>query len=71
MSELKLKKLQEYNSRLREQLDMQRVPVSEASQGLIKFVKSTKDCLVPSVWGAVPKGEDPYGKNHGDGCCGA
>lgn len=31
MSELKLKKLQETNARLRQQLEMPRIPVSDAS----------------------------------------
>ncbi|KAL7751731.1 Guanine nucleotide-binding protein subunit gamma [Sorochytrium milnesiophthora] len=61
MSELKLKKLLELNNRLKEQLDMPRLTVSDASQSLIKYVKTTKDFLVPSVWGTVDKKEDPYG----------
>ncbi|KAF7322492.1 G-protein gamma subunit [Mycena chlorophos] len=27
---------------------------------LIRYCKTTKDHLVPSVWGPVGKGEDPY-----------
>ncbi|KAI9137654.1 guanine nucleotide-binding protein subunit gamma [Paraphysoderma sedebokerense] len=69
MSELKLKKLVEYNNRLKEQLDMPRMTVSEASQSLIKYVKTTKDFLVPSVWGTVDKKDDPYGPIGGPCSC--
>ncbi|KAJ1500085.1 Guanine nucleotide-binding protein subunit gamma 1 [Coelomomyces lativittatus] len=61
MSELKLKKLKELNARLQEHLDMPRLTLSKASQQLIDYVKSTKDYLVPSVWGTIDKKEDPYG----------
>jgi guanine nucleotide-binding protein subunit gamma len=69
MSELKLKKLLEVNNRLKEQLDMPRLAVSEASQALIKYVKTTKDYLVPSVWGNIDKKEDPFAKNEGPCAC--
>ncbi|KAJ7074188.1 hypothetical protein C8F01DRAFT_970487 [Mycena amicta] len=51
MSELKLRRLTEHNQRLREDL---------ARPRLIRYCKTTKDHLVPSVWGPVGKGEDPY-----------
>jgi guanine nucleotide-binding protein subunit gamma len=60
MSEVKLKKLLEHNNRLQEQLDLPRVPISEASQSLIKFVTTTKDFLLPSIWGPIDKKDDPY-----------
>ncbi|KAG8951082.1 Guanine nucleotide-binding protein subunit gamma 1 [Tulasnella sp. 419] len=60
MSELKLRRLTEHNQRLRDDLARPRVRVSEASQSLIRYCKTTKDHLVPSVWGPVGKGEDPY-----------
>ncbi|KAK0196844.1 G-protein gamma subunit [Armillaria mellea] len=60
MSELKLRRLTEHNQRLREDLARPRVRVSEASASLIRYCKTTKDHLVPSVWGPVGKGEDPY-----------
>ncbi|KAJ7905792.1 G-protein gamma subunit [Mycena olivaceomarginata] len=55
MSELKLRR------RLREDLARPRVRVSEASASLIRYCKTTKDHLVPSVWGPVGRAEDPYG----------
>lgn len=69
MSELKLRRLTEHNQRLREDLDRQRVRVSEASASLIRYCKTTKDYLCPSVWGTVQKGEDPYAPQGGGGCC--
>ncbi|PPQ99997.1 hypothetical protein CVT26_009279 [Gymnopilus dilepis] len=60
MSELKLRRLTEHNQRLREDLARPRVRVSEASASLIRYCKTTKDHLIPSVWGPVTKSEDPY-----------
>ncbi|KAJ6597173.1 G-protein gamma subunit [Mycena vulgaris] len=61
MSELKLRRVIEHNQRLREDLARPRVRVSEASASLIRYCKTTKDHLVPSVWGPVGRAEDPYG----------
>lgn len=58
MSEIKLRRLTELNTRLREDLDRPRIPVSEACEALIAYTKITKDYMVPSVWGVVGKGED-------------
>ncbi|ORX53604.1 G-protein gamma subunit [Hesseltinella vesiculosa] len=69
IAEAKLKRLLEYNSRLREQLDVQRITVSEASNGLISFCKSTKDPMLPSVWGPIDKKDDPFAPTNGGGCC--
>ncbi|KAK9765480.1 Guanine nucleotide-binding protein subunit gamma [Basidiobolus ranarum] len=66
MSEQKLKKMTDYNHRLREQLDLPRVPVSQASRMLIKYVTTTRDYLIPSIWGA-PGANDPFA-NKGGGC---
>ncbi|KZP21221.1 hypothetical protein FIBSPDRAFT_860912 [Athelia psychrophila] len=60
MSEIKLRRLLENNQRLRDDVARPRMRVSEASTNLIRYCKSTKDTLVPSVWGPVAKGEDPY-----------
>ena len=68
MSELKLKKLLDANNRLRAQLEMPRISVSQASASLLEFCNSTRDTLVPSVWGPVDKRDDPYAPI-GGGCC--
>ncbi|KZT26568.1 G-protein gamma subunit [Neolentinus lepideus HHB14362 ss-1] len=69
MSELKLRRLMEHNQRLREDLARPRIRVSEASASLIRYCKTTKDHLVPSVWGPVGKHEDPYAPQKRGGCC--
>ncbi|ADV23128.1 guanine nucleotide-binding protein subunit gamma [Cryptococcus gattii Ru294] len=68
MAELKLRRLNEHNARLREDLARPRARVSEASISLIKYCSSTKDPLLPSVWGPPGKGEDPYAPPD-TGCC--
>ncbi|KAK3844512.1 MAG: G-protein gamma-like domain-containing protein [Linnemannia gamsii] len=66
VSEVKLKRFLEHNQRLREHLEMRRIPVSEASDSLIQFVTTTRDALIPSLWGTT--GTDPFAKQS-TGCC--
>ncbi|KAF9096795.1 hypothetical protein BGX23_010365 [Mortierella sp. AD031] len=66
VSEVKLKRFLEHNQRLREHLEMPRIPVSEASNSLIHFVTTTRDALLPSLWGTT--GADPFAKQS-TGCC--
>ncbi|KAL2144582.1 hypothetical protein VTI28DRAFT_8901 [Corynascus sepedonium] len=69
MADLKLRRLTELNSRLREDLERERIPVSQASKSIIAYCNSTRDYMVPSVWGPVPRGEDPYAPQQSGGCC--
>lgn len=69
MADLKLRRLTELNNRLREDLERERIPVSQASKSIIAYCNSTRDYMVPSVWGPVPKGEDPYAPQQSGGCC--
>ncbi|KAH8195825.1 hypothetical protein TruAng_010015 [Truncatella angustata] len=69
MADLKLRRLTELNNRLREDLERERIPVSQASTSIIAYCNSTRDYMVPSVWGAVPRGEDPYAPQQSGGCC--
>ncbi|KAI1405818.1 GGL domain-containing protein [Hypoxylon fuscum] len=69
MADLKLRRLTELNSRLREDLERERIPVSQAARSIIAYCNSTRDYMVPSVWGAVPRGEDPYAPPQNGGCC--
>ncbi|KAI1840809.1 hypothetical protein JX265_009616 [Neoarthrinium moseri] len=69
MADLKLRRLTELNNRLREDLERERIPVSQASKSIIAYCNSTRDYMVPSVWGAVPRGEDPYAPQQSGGCC--
>ncbi|KAI5465583.1 GGL domain-containing protein [Mariannaea sp. PMI_226] len=69
MADLKLRRLTELNNRLREDLERERIPVSTASKSIIAYCNGTRDYMVPSVWGAIPKGEDPYAPQQSGGCC--
>ncbi|KAK8200959.1 hypothetical protein M8818_006279 [Zalaria obscura] len=70
MAELKLRRLNELNQRLQEDLNRRRIPVSEAAIDLIAFTeKEPKDFMVPSRWGTVDKRDDPYAPQQSGGCC--
>ncbi|KAI0402700.1 G protein gamma subunit [Xylaria palmicola] len=69
MADLKLRRLTELNSRLREDLERERIPVSQAANSIIAYCNSTRDYMVPSVWGNVPRGDDPYAPPQNGGCC--
>ncbi|KAI9905033.1 hypothetical protein N3K66_001562 [Trichothecium roseum] len=69
MADLKLRRLTELNNRLREDLERERIPVSTASKSIIAYCNGTRDYMAPSVWGTVPKGEDPYAPQQSGGCC--
>ncbi|KAF9352823.1 hypothetical protein BGX34_011946 [Mortierella sp. NVP85] len=66
VSEAKLRRFLEHNQRLKEQLDMPRIPVSEASRSLIHFVTGTRDPFLPMIWGH--SGSDPFVKQSNK-CC--
>ena len=36
---------------------------------LINYCNSTRDYMVPSVWGQIDKKEDPYMPQQESGCC--
>jgi guanine nucleotide-binding protein subunit gamma len=78
------------NNRLREDLERDRIAVSQAAKRCVSFAKrlnreiittltfccsiisytnSTKDFMVPSVWGTVDRREDPYAPQQSGGCC--
>ncbi|OAP63474.1 hypothetical protein AYL99_02701 [Fonsecaea erecta] len=69
--QLHTQRLQELNSRLKEDLERPRVKVAEASMSLINYCNQTRDYMVPSVWGQVDRKEDPYNPQSGgsEGCC--
>jgi guanine nucleotide-binding protein subunit gamma len=56
--------------RLREDLERPRIKVSEAAMSLIQYCNTTKDFMVPSLWGPVDKREDPYTPQQQGGCAG-
>ncbi|KAJ1921743.1 hypothetical protein H4219_000476 [Mycoemilia scoparia] len=65
--ERKLRKLLEQKKRLKEDLELERIPVSQACQSLIKYTQTTRDYFVPSVWGNPPV--DPFA-SQSTGTCG-
>ena len=72
MAEIKFRRLSELSIRLKEDHDRPRIKVSEASGDLINYCKSTKDHMIPSIWGALDKREDPYAPQQsgsGSNCC--
>ncbi|KAG0740353.1 hypothetical protein G6F57_011403 [Rhizopus arrhizus] len=60
ISEAKLNKLLEQNTLLKQQLDVPRIPISEASASLIEFCNQNVDPLIPSVWGHALNEEDAF-----------
>ncbi|SLM34433.1 g-protein complex gamma subunit ste18 [Lasallia pustulata] len=69
MADLKLRRLNELNGRLTEDLNRPRIRVSEAASSLVQYCNSTKDFMVPSLWGQVDKREDPYSPVQSGSCC--
>ncbi|CEG67219.1 Putative Guanine nucleotide-binding protein subunit gamma, other [Rhizopus microsporus] len=69
MTETRLRRLEEYNNYLRSQLNISRITVSEASASLIDYCNNNKDPLLPSIWGPVPKNEDPFAPPESGQCC--
>ncbi|RUS23396.1 GGL domain-containing protein [Jimgerdemannia flammicorona] len=58
LQENKLQKQLDLNNRLREILERNAVPASEACQTLLKYVSTTTDYLLPALWGEPE--ENPY-----------
>lgn len=69
MAELKLRRLTELNGRLREDLERPRIKVSDACNSLINYTRTTKDFMVPAMWGHVDRREDPYAPRNDGSCC--
>ncbi|KAI1006696.1 hypothetical protein K3495_g1523 [Podosphaera aphanis] len=69
MADLKLRRLTELNARLREDLERERIPVSQAAKSILNYTNSTKDYMVPSIWGSIDKKDDPYTPQQTGGCC--
>ncbi|KAJ2787005.1 Guanine nucleotide-binding protein subunit gamma [Coemansia interrupta] len=62
----KLRKIIEHNNRMKEQLELPRIPVSQASESLISYTQNTKDYLLPSIWG--PPSQDPFASQPSGAC---
>ncbi|UNI21287.1 Guanine nucleotide-binding protein subunit gamma [Purpureocillium takamizusanense] len=68
-AQLQLKRIEKINLRQQEELGRERVPVSVAAMSIVKYCSETKDYMVPSAWGRIPRDEDPYATKQSNGCC--
>lgn len=79
---LKLKRINELNTNLKELLTKDRIYASNASYLTINYVTNRKDYTIPEVWGSLNPGENPLrgntqmrgrqkqgGKNKQGSCC--
>jgi guanine nucleotide-binding protein subunit gamma len=68
--QLRLKTLERQVASLQDELDRPRLNTSEACDSLIKYMMSTRDTMVPSVWGKAPAEEREFmGPQSSVGCC--
>lgn len=64
-AETKLERLNQLVDKLREDLERERVKVSEASKAYIDFTKKTPDPLIHD--GSVDQSQNPFSKSKGGG----
>ncbi|KTW28476.1 hypothetical protein T552_01736 [Pneumocystis carinii B80] len=69
ISELKLRRMTELNSRLKEDLERPRILVSEACQSLILFATTTKDPMLPSAWPQNDRFPGAFSTKTSPSCC--
>ncbi|KAG0263772.1 hypothetical protein BG011_008098 [Mortierella polycephala] len=68
-TEMRLQRQLEHNKRLREQYELERITVSQASSLLIQYCMTNRDVFVTQVWGELDKQEDPFmAQPKGCGC---
>ncbi|KAH3663887.1 hypothetical protein OGAPHI_005290 [Ogataea philodendri] len=73
MKSMKLERLNQYNNRLKRELARERVNASNSSLMIIKYTETTKDGLIPELWGPTEtryqeKTKSPNNEPTG-GCC--
>jgi len=68
-AERKYQKLLKLTNRLRDQLRLQTIPVSKAANSLVNYTIRVKDPLLPSVWGPIEKGDNPYAATNSKCSC--
>ncbi|BAO41966.1 guanine nucleotide-binding protein subunit gamma [Kluyveromyces marxianus] len=57
---LKLRRIEELNNKLRNELARERITASNACLSIIDYASTQKDYLIPDVWGYPDIGEIPY-----------
>ncbi|EER31345.1 predicted protein [Candida tropicalis MYA-3404] len=58
---IRLKRVQEFNNRLTEALQRERIPASTASGLIINYVEETPDYLIPYNW-SLPPDQNKFAK---------
>ncbi|EIE77798.1 hypothetical protein RO3G_02502 [Rhizopus delemar RA 99-880] len=64
-----LRILEENNNHLRHELNLLRTSVSDASTSLINYCNNHEDPLLPSIWGPLPKKNNPFASPDTEKCC--
>lgn len=57
---LKLKRINELNKNLREELSRERVTASNACLSLINYIQTTRDYALPEIWGYPPPNSNHF-----------
>lgn len=57
---LKLKRVSEFNNRLRDELGRDRISASNACLNFIDYVSTHTDYTLPGIWGYPPPGSNPF-----------
>ncbi|CEP64576.1 Ste18p LALA0_S12e02102g [Lachancea lanzarotensis] len=60
---LKLKRINELNRKLKEELARERITASNACLSIIDYATSHKDYAIPEVWGYPMAGSNPHRTN--------
>lgn len=60
IQELKLRRIEELNNKLRNELARERMTASNACLSIIDYTSTHKDYAVPEVWGYPMVDENPY-----------
>lgn len=57
---MKLKRVNELNNKLRDELSRERITASNACLNFIDYVSTHKDYTLPEIWGYPPAGSNPF-----------
>ncbi|SCV02875.1 LAMI_0H03686g1_1 [Lachancea mirantina] len=57
---LKLKRINELNKRLREEIKRERITASNSCLSIIDYSTSHRDYTLPGIWGHPPPGSNPF-----------
>ncbi|SCW00135.1 LAFE_0B10220g1_1 [Lachancea fermentati] len=60
---LKLKRINELNKKLRQELSRERISASNACLSIIDYTTSKRDYAIPDIWGYPAPGTNPYREN--------